>query len=116
VLFATVHKLQTDSGVEMAVHRAALRELGGQFYLMLAEYLYLRAHRMKRQSVMGKSNQLVRSPLCVWVCACVDVGGGGGGRVGVCGCTCMLLCGCVCGVCNGGGDRKRAGEAEEYGD
>jgi len=58
VLFATVLKLQTDSGVEMAVHRAALRELGGQFYLMLAEYLYLCAHRMKRQSVMGKSNRL----------------------------------------------------------
>lgn len=87
MLFATVLKLQTDSGVEMAVHRAALRELGGQFYLMLAEYLYLCAHRMKRQSVMGKSNRLVRSPLWVGVCACVDVGGGGWVYVDVCHCV-----------------------------
>ena len=87
MLFATVLKLQTDPGMDVAVHRATLRELGGQFYLMLAEYLYLCAHRMKRQSVMGKSNRLVRSPLCVWVCACVDVGGGGWVYVDVCYCV-----------------------------
>ena len=77
MLIATVMKLQTVSTVEVAVHRAALRELGGQFYLMLAEYLYLCAHRMKKQSVMGKSSQLVRT-----LCVCVWGGGGGGGGEG----------------------------------
>ena len=61
VLFATALKLQSSSDRKMAVYRMIVRELGGQFYLMIAEYFYLCGHRMNKYSVMGKSNQLVRT-------------------------------------------------------
>ena len=61
VLFATALKLQPSSNRRMGVYRMVLRELGGQFYLMIAEYFYLCGHRMNKYSVMGKSNQLVRT-------------------------------------------------------
>ena len=61
VLFATALKLQSSSYRRMAVYRMIVRELGGQFYLMIAEYFYLCGHRMNKYSVMGKSNQLVRT-------------------------------------------------------
>ena len=63
VLFATALKLQPSSN-RKSVYRMVLRELGGQFYFMIAEYFYLCGHRMNKYSVMGKSNQLVRTP-CV---------------------------------------------------
>ena len=66
VLFATALKLQSSSDRRMVVYRMIVRELGGQFYLMIAEYLYLCGHRMNKYSVMGKSNQLVRTVTTVY--------------------------------------------------